>query len=184
MSLDVFKAAFQNLLVSEVGDAPDGGYNETPGDAGGATKYGLSLRFLKTQGKLYDKDMDGDVDADDVRAITLADAQAIYLLNFWTPIRGDELPPCLAMLMFDAAVNSGVPQAIRWLQQALGLKPDGQFGPLTMGMVNKTPNVNEKFHDARVAAMVQMRDWNLFSHGWARRVARLPFQAFRMPHLP
>ena len=51
------------------------------GDPGGATNFGVSLRFLATQGEFdsdgdgvsdYDFDRDGDIDADDIRRMTRA----------------------------------------------------------------------------------------------------------------
>jgi hypothetical protein len=46
----------------------EGGFVNDPKDPGGATKYGISLRFLRDLApELGDVDGDGDVDADDVR---------------------------------------------------------------------------------------------------------------------
>ena len=175
-----FLAAFAALMVHEVGSAPDGGYNVTKGDAGGATKWGISLRFLQGLGRAWDKDRDGDVDAADIRALSIEDARLIYLAHFWRPIRGDELPPPLALLVFDAAVHSGPLTAIRWLQRAVGVLEDGRFGPITLAKVLATPDACERFHTTRAIALTDMKDWATFSRGWARRIARLPFQAMRL----
>ena len=42
------------------------------------------------------------------------------------------MPPSLALLVFDAAVNCGVGRAARWLQGVLGVAQDGVLGDITL----------------------------------------------------
>ena len=65
MTQSRFDTAFRHLLGEE------GGYVNHPADRGGATNWGISLRFLKAEGKIdanrdgrhdLDLDMDGDMD--------------------------------------------------------------------------------------------------------------------------
>lgn len=72
---DVFEKAHEFVQRWE------GGYCDDAGDPGGATKYGVSLRFLRSEG--YDIDGDGDVDVDDVKAVTKAKARELFRKHFW-----------------------------------------------------------------------------------------------------
>jgi lysozyme family protein len=63
---------------------------------------------------------------------TREQAIQIYRHDYWSPIHGDELPPGLALVVFDAAVIPGLGFAIRALQQALRVEDDGVVGPNTL----------------------------------------------------
>ena len=56
----------------------------------------------------------------------------IYRHDYWSPLRGDELPAPLALVCFDAAVIPGLSFAIQALQQALRVEDDGVVGPNTL----------------------------------------------------
>lgn len=157
----------------------EGGFVDHPRDPGGATNHGVSLRYARSKGLLFDLDRDGDVDADDIRLITPAQAMAAFWSDFWRPCRCDELAPDLAVLVYDAAVNSGAPQAIRWLQRAVGVREDGIIGPLTMARIDNapTPLIAHRFHWTRATALTELPTWPTFGRGWARRLAALPYQA-------
>lgn len=135
-----FDYAFQQTLKHE------GGYNDVKGDAGGATNYGISLRFLKSIAENYgwvDIDGDGNIDADDIKNLTQNQAKKIYYEEFWLKnkchfIDSNEV----AAKLFDMTVNMGAKQAIKLLQQALNnmgitLKVDGMIGNATITAVNK-----------------------------------------------
>ena len=57
---------------------------------------------------------------------------AIYRAEYWNAIRGDDLPPGLDLVAFDAAVNSGPSRGARWLQTAVSANADGKIGPATI----------------------------------------------------
>ena len=118
----------------------------------------------------------------DIARLTLDDAKAIYRRDYWTPIRGDELPPGLALLVFDAAVNNGVGQAVRWLQAAVGVAADGRLGEVSMAAVRRAslPDLLVEFQASRLLAMTSLPTWATFGRGWARRLCRLPYQAVAM----
>ncbi|HVY32837.1 MAG TPA: glycosyl hydrolase 108 family protein [Caulobacteraceae bacterium] len=105
-------------------------FTDSAADHGGATAYGVSLRFLKATGSLdvdhdgfadLDLNFDHVIDAQDIRAIA-ADpklADAIYFKHFWIGPGVWQLPKSLDAAVFDQAVNGGCTAAIRLLQQAL-----------------------------------------------------------------
>lgn len=96
--MSFFPAAFA-LVVGEEGgfskDAHDAG-NWTGGKAGvgtfRGTKYGISAAANPNL---------------DIEALTLSQAQQIYLQRYWTPLELDVQPWSIALIKFDAAVNNG-----------------------------------------------------------------------------
>lgn len=120
----------------------EGGWSDDPDDPGGATNFGVSLRFLRAEG--IDIDGDGDVDADDVRALTKEQAGRLFLDKFWLSVF-ESLPPASAIRIFDHAVNAGPKVAIVVLQRALRtignrLADDGNAGPLTRRAAMTAPS--------------------------------------------
>lgn len=68
----------------------------------------------------------------DIPSLTRESAVAIYYRDFWCQIRGDQLPPRVAMCVFDSAVNQGPGTAVKLLQAALRIPTDGEMGPQTI----------------------------------------------------
>lgn len=123
----------QKIVVSE------GGYVNDPDDAGGATNHGVSLRHARAQGRAFDLNHDGLINADDIRLVTPQIAAVDFIECFFVEPGLNKLPACLQPAMFDHAINGGPGPAIRLVQQALnalGAKPhltaDGKLGPLTI----------------------------------------------------
>lgn len=134
-----FKAAIQTVLLHE------GGFANNPADPGGATNFGISLRFLVQQGMIdldgdgfhdFDFDRDGDVDIDDIRAMPKDAAVELYHREWWQKFKYDVLPAEVAAKTFDLAVNMGASQAHKLLQRACrscgeNILDDGLIGPVT-----------------------------------------------------
>lgn len=156
--MTAFDKAFEILIGHE------GGYSLDPHDRGGETKYGISKRAYPHI---------------DIANLTLAQAKAIYRNDYWDKAKCSSLPPDLALLVFDAAVNNGVGAAIRWLQRAAGVVADGIIGPQTIA-ASFSSGVAERFHAMRVDAMTKMPTWPNHGRGWAKRLAALPFEAAEM----
>ncbi len=116
--MDVFETVVAFVLEQE------GGYVDDPRDPGGETKWGISKRSYP---ELAIADLTRDA------------AIAIYRRDFWEPHRFGELPPALALACFDAGVNQGPQRAVRWLQKALELDPDGVVGPETINRAMLAP---------------------------------------------
>lgn len=123
-----------------------------------------------------------------IATLTLDAARAIYRRDYWDKVQGDNLPPPLALLVFDAAVNNGVGRAVRWLQTAAGVTPDGALGPHTLAAVGAKAGqgaaLMAEFQAQRLFFMAGLPTWRSFGLGWARRLSRLPYAAISMPPLP
>lgn len=154
----------------------EGGYVNNPADPGGATNFGVSLRWLKSQGLAGDIDHDGDVDINDIKAMTVDDAKALYHKFWWNPYNYDAiLPQAVATKIFDMAVNMGAPRAHKMVQQALNLTQDGVIGPKTLGLINTTnsltliqslQNIQAQFYRDIVASNPARQQ---FLKGWLNR---------------
>jgi lysozyme family protein len=97
-------------------------------------------------------------------------------------VRGDELPMGLDYLMFDFAVNAGAGRAIKILQTAVGVTPDGGFGPMTMKAVQAVDPVEliERFSQAKEDFYRSLAQFPTFGKGWLNRVADVKLKASSM----
>ena len=93
-----------------------------PNDPGGTTMYGIDA---------------GSHPGVDVVHLTEAQADAIYHGTEWKKIQGDRLPSFLALPMLDTAVNPGWKPACVYLQEAVGVNPDGAVSSVTVGALGK-----------------------------------------------
>lgn len=141
-----FDRSVQTVLMHEGGYSPP-----RSSDPGGATNWGISLRYLRGLGDLDrdgrldgDLDGDGDVDAVDVRGMQRGQAVAFYR-NDWIRWGLDRISaPAIAEKVFDLMVNMGPLRVVLLLQRALRavgspVEEDGQLGPHTVGATNAAP---------------------------------------------
>ncbi|MED5546179.1 MAG: glycosyl hydrolase 108 family protein [Pseudomonadota bacterium] len=168
-----FGVAVRKLLRIE------GGFVDDKFDRGGATKYGISLRFLASEGAFdddgdgkadFDLDMDGDIDGEDIRLLTVSGAVYLYHRCFWQALQCERFPAPISEMLFDQGVNGGRGSAVKLLQRAINqclmearakmgakdapamLKVDGGLGDLTraaLGWVLRYPSLGR---DALVPA--------------------------------
>ncbi len=142
----------------------EGGYVNHPEDPGGETNYGI------TRAVAFENGYRGSM-----RNIPMSLVRNIYKTRYWDAVRGDSLPPLVALSLFDFAVNSGVSRAIRMIQRLLKLTPDGIIGPKTMFAIN-TANERElaiALLDKRLAFLRRLRTWPTFGRGWQRRIDKI-----------
>jgi lysozyme family protein len=153
-----FDTAFDALLKHE------GGYSDHAADPGGKTRYGITEAVARRVG--YKGDM---------RELPLELAKRIYLEDYWRAVRADELPAGVRYAVFDAAVNSGPKQAVKWLQRAAGTADDGVIGPKTLAAVNalNADALRARLLAQRLKLMTGLPTWPAFGRGWAKRIADL-----------
>ncbi|MDM7458845.1 MAG: holin-associated N-acetylmuramidase [Paracoccus sp. (in: a-proteobacteria)] len=115
----------------------EGGFVNDPDDPGGATKHGVTVGTMRSLG--LDLNRDGRVDAADVRALTRAQAEQIFIEHYFHKPRLAELPLQLQPGVFDMYVNAGA-NAVKILQRLVTrmgfpTTADGVIGPRTIAAV-------------------------------------------------
>jgi len=166
--------------------AEEGGYADHPSDPGGATKFGITHKTLARWRKVSPW---WKLPKAEVKALGRPEAGQIYRSGYWTRIRGADLPAGLDLALFDYAVNSGPPRAVKALQELVGVKADGWIGPLTLAAVRARPPAElvAALCDARLGFLGRLATFSVFGTGWSRRVSTIRAAALEMaggPALP
>ncbi|MFY9240645.1 MAG: holin-associated N-acetylmuramidase [Roseovarius sp.] len=113
--------------------AREGGYVNDPDDPGGATNYAVTIHTVRRLG--LDLTGDGKVTAADVKQLSRAQAEEIFIEHYFTRPGIDALPQVLQASVFDMYVNAGS-NAVKILQRLLRemgqeISVDGVIGPQT-----------------------------------------------------
>jgi lysozyme family protein len=154
-----------------------GDLNLSPGEPGGASKFGISVNFLSdyrfTQGQ-------PKASISDVSNLTADDARNIYDVMLLSRIRFDDLPPGVDYRLADIATNSGMTGGPQLLQLALGMFP-------LSGSVDQATIAAAKAADPKALVIALSAAWIAnkhaspswgpnppitktgFGHGWSNR---------------
>jgi lysozyme family protein len=148
-----FDKAFSLIIENE------GGWSNHPSDPGGLTKWGITEKSYPNL---------------DLMTLTLEQAKAIYKRDYWDAIKGDYLPPMIATLVFDSAVNQGVYRATKLMQHALRVSIDGIIGKNTIAAAqNADPyEFAVLFGAERALHYASLDTFDVFGRGWMRRLLR------------
>lgn len=145
----------------------EGGYSNHPKDPGGATMKGVTQA-------VYDAYRERrNLAQRSVQKITQDELEAIYRKQYWDVVRGDDLPGGLDLAVFDFAVNSGTSRAVKFLQQLLGVRVDGQLGEATLHAIRDVDSVEDlatSLCDKRLTFLKSLSTWSTFGSGWSNRV--------------
>lgn len=166
------KENFQKSLAFVL--AAEGGYSDDPTDKGGETNFGAK-NFGISKKSHPDEDIEN---------MTLERAGEIYLAEYWTPIRCDELPSGVDYVIFDSAVQHGLINAGRFLQRASNrqigtLTTDGVIGDLTIrnvgrceprGLICDILRERDIFYRKIIARDISQEK---FFRGWMNRLAKV-----------
>jgi lysozyme family protein len=168
-----FNRALEMVLAHE------GGFVDHPADPGGATNRGVTQATYDAYRKRK------GIPKRSVKDITVEELKEIYFNGYWRPAMCPEMPnEALATLMFDAAVNHGPAQAIKFLQQASAVPAaqcDGKWGPVTRTrVIAAAANIStlidecllqrERFYRLIVERRPQL---GAFLRGWMNRIVSL-----------
>lgn len=174
-----FNKAIKTILRHE------GGYVNNVNDSGGATNFGVSLRFLQDHPE-GDFNHDGVVNINDIKNMTIEQAALIYKLFWWDKFKyGQFADQTIAVKTFDFSVNMGAKRAHILLQEALneafGLKLDcdGVLGPASIQAINAIKDGGEEqklitaycdaawgFYQRLIAKNPKLK---VFEKGWKNR---------------
>jgi lysozyme family protein len=149
----------------------EGGYVNNPNDAGGPTKYGITLATL--HGWRH-----APVSAADVKNLTTNEAILIYRSQYFTKPGLDAVKdPGIQEFLFDYGVNSGPGAAVRALQTALGVTADGDFGPASRAALDKINNQQALFYRLKCERYEMLLRFigsspgnAVFAIGWSNRL--------------
>lgn len=169
----------------------EGGESDHPDDGGGLTKYGVSLKFL---GGLSGTQSNRDVlermgirlpiTRQVIYDLTRDQAASLFRWQFWDKLKLSLIPLRPAVVLYDAAVNSGPAQSVKLAQRGYNrcvaygqpLVVDGIMGPATRTAMQLADtdkaltamlDAREKFVQTIVANNPSQQ---VFLRGWINRV--------------
>ena len=154
--MNSFDRAFDLLIGNE------GGYVNNPKDPGGETNWGITKTVAVANGH-----------TGDMRTMPKETAKGIYKKMYWDKLQCDQLPFVVAFQLFDAGVNHGNAQAVKFLQRALSVVDDGVIGAKTIAAVSKLKDLQivMLFNAERIEFYAALKTFSTFGKGWVRRVA-------------
>ena len=169
----------------------EGGLSDDAADSGGLTKFGVDLAMMQdiasTQAGRDTLDRMGiilPVTRNTIKNLTEAQAASIYRWQAWEALKLDLIPLRPAVVLYDAAVNSGPKQSVKLAQRGYNrcvtygqpLVADGVMGPATRAAMQQADT------DKCLTAMLDEREkffqtivnnkpsQQVFLKGWINRV--------------
>lgn len=158
----------------------EGGLSNDKNDPGMVTKFGISLRFLRSE-KL-DPNGDNKIDDKDIINLSLTEADIIYYRQWYLKYHYDEISNIKVLTkIMDFSVNSGASQAHKLVKKALNrilvdqLPINGEMDKKTRALINSIyPSVlcdaliNEevRFYNAIIKRNPAL---TIFKKGWMNR---------------
>lgn len=154
--------------------ADEGGYTNDPVDPGGATNWGITIYDARKYWK-------PDATPSDVRNMPKSVASDIYRKHYANPMRYDDLPAGVDYGVLDAAINSGVGRAPKWLAAALGVpaKPIGDLTAPANSVPDKVKLIQRQWA-VRLSFLRGLSTFWRFGKGWTRRCVQGEAAAVRM----
>lgn len=160
-----FDYAFERVIGHE------GGFQQDYNDRGNWTEGRIGKGELKGTKFGITAMMYPDID---IKNLTPAAAKKIYQKDYWSRLDLSVFDKFESYLVFDAAINHGAGNAIRFVQGAVGVVADGVIGPVTRQAIKKRMPVLfcVAFLSHRLMFFTHISTWGNFGKGWARRVAK------------
>lgn len=148
----------------------EGGFTANPTDRGNwttgvvnrgelrGTKFGISAMAYPTL---------------DIMNLTERDAEAIYMRDYWNPLRLGRMTFGLAYQVLDFAVNSGSRRAAQTLQRIVEVPDDGIIGNVTLEAIRVYGQKKAAMMviQRRLEFLTSINTFNTFGRGWVTRVA-------------
>lgn len=161
-----FIRASDFTIRMETAGRADGWYTNDQNDPGGETKWGICARYNPGV---------------DIKRLTRDGALEIFHDKYWVPCSCEEMPPRVAIAVFDCAVIPGPDRAIAMLQEAAGVSQDGLVGQATIraahGMGDEQIAV---MLAARAKFFATRKKFDRYGDGWLKRMALLAMEIGRV----
>ncbi|MFY9138234.1 glycoside hydrolase family 108 protein [Zwartia sp.] len=157
-----FDEAFDRLISHE------GGFSDDPRDSGNWTGAAQGVGQLKGTKFGIAANSYGYLD---IKNLTLEDAKVIYKRDFWD-VCGDT-HPAIKFQLFDASVNHGRSNAIRFLQRAVKVADDGDWGVISQAALQlmDSNDVLLRFLAYRLKFWASLQKFDIYGRGWTNRGA-------------
>lgn len=176
--MQVTKERTKHETIVFVMNGLEGEYDNDPRDSGGETFWGVThvawADFLGTP-------MNETVWP--VPGFDKSKAYQVYDF-FWDKMKIDLLPPEMRLMVFAFGFNAGYWRASKFMQTALGLKPDGIPGPVTQGAYIALKEMTAR-NEVQFSFVQQVKDYYIeidkdrdndgkgdFISGWLNRLLK------------
>lgn len=172
-------ACIHNTHKEEGSFTKSGGWTINPNDPGNwtggrkgvgelkGTKYGIAANTYPNL---------------DIKNLTLAEADAIYIRDYWPKAWGDDWPEGLDQVTYDATVNSGPGRGPLWTCKALGFSKADRKAATKAHVLP----VNDRVAAIKRAVAIRMNflrslgTFSIFGKGWTGRCARMEAGGVKM----
>ncbi|MFC4636184.1 glycoside hydrolase family 108 protein [Dokdonia ponticola] len=181
----VYKSRF-NDNINHIFDV-EGGYADDKDDKGGKTNMGVTYKTYEAVSKKYGIDKNPTIAKH--KKLSTKDAKEIYKIEFWNKVKADEIyNASVALYIFDFAIHSGVPAAVKEVQKTLkndfkkSVSVDGNLGEGTLNAINSVPSKEfyikldanrKKFIEAIIKKDATQTK---YEKGWANRLKKLKYK--------
>jgi len=155
--------------------AYEGGFSNDAHDPGGATMWGI----IQVE---YDKYRRGKGEpTQTVRDISHDEMEEIYAANYWNPCQCEVWPQGNDLVVWDAAVNSGVTRSKQWAQNVLMTPAKAwlEMARIAQAQPDRTDFV-KRFCAKRLSFLTALATWQFFGKGWGSRVANVEARGVKM----
>lgn len=159
----------------------EGGFANDPDDSGGPTMKGVTIATYKEYCRRKGKPVPT---VEDLKRITNAEILDVADTLYWSKIQGDKINnQSIANLCFDSVWGSGTGY-IKKIQQVLGVKADGIFGPMSLNALNSYTPQKELFTKLWNRRKQWFEGCNgawKYLRGWMRRLNSFTFEETTLP---
>lgn len=147
----------------------EGRYVNNPADPGGETKWGITWPVLREAIALKLVPPETTI-----ASLERDQAITVYNFRFWMRINASKLFDGVAYQLLDFAVNSGIENAVRKFQLALGVSDDGHWGPVSQAAADAMSESDQimRLNGVRLDWLTYRSNWPDASRGWSRRIAK------------